>query len=94
MKKYVDIPVPALVFFGIPHGLGRWVDNSTDPKVRDHARTYTAALTPLTERQAKVIEDGFPTARVVKLSGAHHYVYLSHEADVLREMRVFLGRLR
>ena len=94
MKKYVDIPVPALVFFGIPHGLGRWVDNSTDPKVREHARAYTAALTPLVERQAQSIEDGIPTARVVRLSGAHHYVYLSHEADVLREMRVFLGRLR
>ena len=94
MKKYVDIPVPALVFFGIPHGLGRWVDSSTDPKVREHARAYTAALTPLVERQAKLIEDGIPTARVVRLSGAHHYVYLSHEADVLREMRLFLGRLR
>jgi non-heme chloroperoxidase len=94
MKKYVEIPVPALVLFGIPHGLGSWVDNSTDPKVREQARAYAAALTPLTERQAKSIEDSVPAARVVRLPGAHHYVYLSHEADVLREMRSFLGGLR
>jgi len=94
MKKYVDIPVPALVFFGIPQGLGIWVDNSTDPKVRGHARAYLAALTPLIERQANLIEDGIPTVRVVRLAGAHHYVYLSHEAEVLREMRSFLSRLR
>jgi pimeloyl-ACP methyl ester carboxylesterase len=94
MEKYADIPVPALMFFGIPHGLGSWVDNNTDPKVREPALAYTGALTPLTERQAKVVEDGVPTAHVVKLPGAHHYVYLSNEADVLREMRSFLGRLR
>lgn len=94
MKTYVDIPIPALVFFGIPHGLGSWIDNSTDPKVREQAKVYTGALTALTARQAKAIEDSVATARVVKLPGAHHYVYLSNEADVLREMRSFLGRLR
>jgi non-heme chloroperoxidase len=94
MKQYVEIPVPALVFFGLPHGLGSWVDSNTDPKVREQARAYTAALTPLVERQAKSIEATVTSARVVRLPGAHHYVYLSHEADVLREMRSFLGHLR
>ena len=46
------------------------------------------------EKQAKAFEDGVPTARVVRLAGAHHYVYLSNEADVLREIRVFVTRLR
>ena len=94
MKKYVDIPVPGTRVLRLPHGLGRWVDNSTDPKVREHAKAYTAALTPLQSGRHRQLKMAFPTARVVKLSGAHHYVYLSHEADVLREMRVFLGRLR
>jgi pimeloyl-ACP methyl ester carboxylesterase len=93
MKKHADIPVPALLFFGIPHGLGSWVDNSTDPKVREAANAYTAALTLLTERQAKAVEEGVPTARVVRLPGAHHYVYLSDEATVLREMSSFISRL-
>lgn len=94
MKKFNDIPVPALVIFGIPHGQGKWVDNSTDPKVCEAAKAYSAALTALTESQAKAVESGVPTARVVRLRGAHHYVYLSNEADVLREMRSFLSGLR
>jgi pimeloyl-ACP methyl ester carboxylesterase len=92
MKKYFGIPVPALVLFALPHGLGVWIDRSTDPKVLEQAKAYTAALTPLTARQAQLVEDGVPTARVVKLPGAHHYIYLSHEAEVIREMRSFLGR--
>jgi len=94
MKKFTDIPVPALAVFGIPHGQGSWVDNSTDPKVSEAAKAYSAALTALTERQAKAFENGVPTARVVRLRGAHHYVYLSNEAEVLREMRSFLSGLR
>jgi len=54
----------------------------------------TAAMTALIERQTKSIEDGVPSARVVRLPDAHHYLFLSNEAEVLREMRAFLGRLR
>jgi len=94
MKKYADISVPALVVFANPHGLGIWVDNSSDPDVRAKAIAYSAALTSATGRQAKVVEDSAPAARVVTLPGAHHYVFLSNEADVLREMRAFLNRLQ
>ena len=94
MKKYTDIPVPALVIFAIPHRQGKWVDDSTDPKVREAAKAYSAAELVLTTRQAKVFEDGVPTAHVVRLRGADHYVYLSNEADVLREMKSFLSTLR
>ena len=94
MKKYATIPAPALLIFGSPHTLGRWAeDDSTDPAVRAQAKAYTAAIMALTDRQTKAIESAVPTARVVRLPGAHHYVYLSHEADVLREMRSFLSRL-
>ena len=93
MEKYTHIPVPTLVIFASPHGQGRWVENNTDPKVRAAAKAYSAALDVLTERQAKALENGVPTARVVRLPGAHHYVYLSNEADVLREMRAFLAGL-
>jgi len=93
MKKYTAISVPALVIFASPHGLGRWVENNPDPKVRAAAKAYSAALDVLTERQAEALEKGVPTARVARLPGAHHYVYLSNEADVLREMRAFLAGL-
>jgi non-heme chloroperoxidase len=54
------------------------------------AKAFSAAEPALTTRQAKAFEDGVPTAHVVRLRGADHYVYLSNEADVLREMKSFL----
>jgi pimeloyl-ACP methyl ester carboxylesterase len=94
MKKYANIPAPALVIFAIPHALPKWVDESSDPKVHEAAKAFSAAELALTTRQAKAFEDGVPTAHVVRLHGADHYVYLSNEADVLREMKSFLNTLR
>lgn len=56
------------------------------PKVREAGKAFSAVLLALTTRQAKALEDGVPTAHVVRLRNADHYVYLSNEADVLREM--------
>jgi non-heme chloroperoxidase len=95
MKKYTAIPAPALLIYGSPLTLGRWMDDSsTDPALREQAKAYTAAIAALANRQIEAIETSVPAARVVRLAGAHHYVYLSHEADVLREMRSFLSSLR
>jgi hypothetical protein len=45
-----------------------------------------------TEAQAKVFESGVPSARLVQLPHANHYVFLSNEPDVLREMNAFLAQ--
>lgn len=94
MKKYANIPVPALVIFAIPHAQPKWMTDSADPKVREAAKASSAAIDALATRQAKAFEDGVPTAHVVRLGGADHYVYLSNEADVLREMKSFFSSLR
>jgi pimeloyl-ACP methyl ester carboxylesterase len=94
MKKYANIPVPALAIFAIPHAQAKWMTDSADPKVREAAKAFSAAEDALTTRQAKAFEEGVPTARVVRLRGADHYVYLSNGADVLREMKSFLANLR
>ena len=94
MKKYTGIPVPALLIYAIAHSQGSWIDNNTDPKVRELAKAYDTALTRVTERQVKALESGVPTAHIVKLPRANHYVYLSNEPDVIRHMRPFLSRLR
>jgi len=93
-KKYTDIPVPALVIFANPHSQGSWVDDNPDPSVRTAAKAYSTALAALIERQEKAVENGVPTAHAITLPGAHHYVFFSNEADVLREMRAFLTGLR
>jgi pimeloyl-ACP methyl ester carboxylesterase len=52
-----------------------------------------AIPTAETDEQAKAFESGVPSARVVQLPHANHCVFLSNEADVLREMRAFLAGL-
>lgn len=94
MKKYADISVPALAIFAMPHAQAKWVNDSTDAKVHEAAKAFSAADLVLTTRQAEVFEDGVPSAHVVRLLGADHYVYLSNEADVLREMKSFFSTLR
>ena len=89
ITKFVEIRTPAL-FLASAQNPGRWADGSADPKVRQQVAGLQAVL----GRQAKAIEEGVPSARVVQLPDAHHYVFLSNEGDVLREMRGFLGRLR
>lgn len=92
-KTYTDILVPALVIFASPHVQENWINKSTDPAVREAARAYSTKLNSLTEKQAKAFEGGVPTARVIRLRGTH-YIFLSNERDVLREMRAFLGGLK
>jgi pimeloyl-ACP methyl ester carboxylesterase len=93
MKKYETIPVPALVIFAVPHSPGAWIKTNSDPAVQEAAKSFGELEMHLTERQAKAIEDAMPTARVVRIANAHHVIFLSNEADVLREMGAFFDGL-
>jgi pimeloyl-ACP methyl ester carboxylesterase len=85
--KYTNIPVPVLAIFALPSGF----TPSGDPATR---AAFEASLQASVEAQAKVIESGWPSARVVRIPNAFHYVFQSNEADVLREMNAFIGSLR
>lgn len=91
-KKYDRITVPALAIFALPHLPERWIRESSDPKVQKASRAYFAAIDALTEKQAKAIEAGVPTARVVRIPGSH-YIFISNESDVRRAMRKFINSL-
>jgi pimeloyl-ACP methyl ester carboxylesterase len=88
VRKYVAIRTPALAIFALPHDHGPWAANA-DTKVRE-AFAQTDALVAL---QAKAFEEGVPGSRAVRLEHANHYVFLSNEADVLRELRTFIAGL-
>jgi hypothetical protein len=45
------------------------------------------------EALAKGFQEGMPSAHVVRLQHANHYIFRSNEADVLREMRAFMSSL-
>ena len=87
MQKYTDIRVPALAIYAVPHATGQ-------PYKDDAARVAAEARDEAnTGAQATAFESGVPSARVVRLPHANHYVFFSNEADVLREMNAFLGTL-
>ncbi len=88
ITKFAEIPVPTLFLVSSQHP-GQWAVGSTDLKIAGQI----TALSALKARQAKSIEEGLPGAQVVMLPASNHHVFLSNEADVLREMRAFLGRL-
>jgi hypothetical protein len=92
-KRYSNIPVRALAIFAIPNIPENWASKSTNPAVREAARASFTAVDLLKEKQSKVFEAGVQTARVIRLRGTH-YIFLSEERDVLREMRAFLADLR
>ena len=91
-KSSRDIPVPALAIFAIPHVPETWMITSTDPTVRVAGEAYFARVDVIAAKQAKAFEDGVRNARVIRLRGMH-YIFLSNEADVLREIRGFLSNL-
>lgn len=87
-QKYTNIPVPILAIFAIPSGF--IPGGPGDPATR---AAFVASLQASVEAWAKVIERGLPSARVVRIPNADHYVFQSNEADVLREMNAFIGSL-
>jgi hypothetical protein len=87
-QKYTKIPAPILAIYAVPHDRGAIVNN--DPAARAALEARDEATTGA---QAKAFETGLPSARVVRLPHASHYVFVSNEADVLREMNAFLGAL-
>ena len=85
-QKYTRIPVPILAIYALPHDPG-----ASAPAA---SRAQIEANDVKAEAQAKAFETGVPTARVVRIARANHYVFLSNEADVLREMEMFIAALK
>jgi non-heme chloroperoxidase len=78
-QKYSHLPVPILAIFADPHDLGN-----------ELLEKYDALFI---EAQIEAFEKGVPSARVVRLPYASHNIFVSNEADVLREMDLFIGTL-
>jgi non-heme chloroperoxidase len=88
-QKYTEIHVPILAIVAVPHNFG-------PNYLKDNPTARAAAVANDLERagaQATALEKGLPTARVVRLPNADHYVFRSNEADVLREMNAFIAAL-
>ena len=87
-QKYTTIRVPILAIFADPHDPGPSVGSDSAASTAFEARDK-ATMNAIT----KAFESGLPSARVVRLPHASHNIYVSNEADVLRETKTFIGTL-
>ena len=87
-QKYTEIHVPILAIFAVPHNFEGAPDTNPAAKAAMAAAdlAHTSAL-------ANAFETGVPSAHVVRLPNADHYVFRSNEAEVLGEMNLFLTGL-
>ncbi len=87
-QKYTGIPVPVLAIYACPHNWDRFPANEPDRKaalIADDKARCTA--------WADAFSHGVPSAHIVLIPNADHYVYLSNEAQVFAEMNAFLAKL-
>ena len=92
---YSDIRVPVLAFVGYPELPQDQIrkNHVTDPADRITVEAVFGTYVGMTKHRIKRIEEAAGGAHVVELWGASHFVFLSNEADVLRELRAFLSTL-
>jgi non-heme chloroperoxidase len=87
---YAPIKAPAMAIFG------GWPFPPEIQSIKDEIEKREAERSWMERRADRIREfqAGMPSAHVVDLPSADHYVFLSHEAEVLREIRDFLARLQ
>jgi non-heme chloroperoxidase len=88
VQKYTQIPAPILSIMACPHDFGDDFHATPEGKaaiVKEDEARCTA--------QADAFQSGIPSAHVVRLRNADHYVFRSNEADTLREMNAFIATL-
>jgi non-heme chloroperoxidase len=88
-EKYTRIAsVPILALFALPHQR-----QSTSGGDSTNRAFWQARSDSVTAAHATAFENGVPSAHVVRIPNATHFVFRSNEADVMREMHAFLERL-
>ena len=87
-QRYTKINGPVLAIFAAPRQLPRSIVNDSVASARADSESL-AGIMP----QIIAFQRGVPQARVVQIAHATHYVFVSNEADVLREIRTFIDAL-
>jgi pimeloyl-ACP methyl ester carboxylesterase len=82
VRAYGAVPVPILVMMASPR---RCAPNCDKP--------FMQKIMAADAERLALFEKSAPTARVIRIANASHYIYRSNEADVLREMNAFMNGL-
>ncbi len=86
LQKYLSVSAPVLAIFAHPPVLGTFANPAAKA-------TAVARDSSFRAKQADVVRRAAPNVRVVDVPGALHYVFLTNEADVVREINAFLKSL-
>lgn len=82
------IHLPILAVMGYPQSKGLEFHADTPQKI-----AAAAAADANQARQIDAFEKGQPTAHVVRITNANHYIFISNETQVLAAMNTFLAAL-
>jgi non-heme chloroperoxidase len=85
LQKFLRVSVPVLAIFAHPQPPGNLPSAA---KVAFVGRDSTFRA-----KQGEVVRRAAPFVRVVDVPGANHYVFLTNEADVVREITSFVASL-
>jgi len=86
LRKYLGVSAPVLAIFAHPQPPGNFPSAAARAAFITRDSTFRA-------KQAGVVQRAAPYARVVDVPGASHYVFLTNEADVVREINAFVASL-
>jgi pimeloyl-ACP methyl ester carboxylesterase len=92
--EYSRISVPVLAIFRtttLQEGLELYKPQNDDE--RAYLFLLYAATRGMLEKWETDVRTGIPHARIVELPGANLYMFLSHEADIIRELRAFAATM-
>jgi non-heme chloroperoxidase len=94
-RNYAGIRVPVLALFEFPATSLSGLRPDEPPPRNDEERAawlaVGAATRAFTDRWVAALKRGVPEARIVDLPGAGHYVFITREAEVVREVRAFVS---
>ena len=85
---YAKIGVPALAIFDIPQS-GRDLSAYRDAYAEAYAAWFKG-MAAYKQANISAFRAGVKRGRVVELLSSHHYVFVSNEADVIRELNHFI----
>lgn len=91
--QYAAVHAPALSIYAVPLDAGDvlpWLSAGV-PGWSEAQQLITSIYLPFYRDERRRFSTALPSARLVELSGASHYVFLSDAARVAREIREFLG---
>jgi len=93
---YAAVRAPALVIDAVTDSVGQvlpyWTALQTAE--RERARRFIAELQRWSATERERVRRELPTAQILELHGANHYVFDSHRSEVIGAMKAFLANHR